>query len=253
MNALAQALERAGQSEEAFAWYARSAAAGDTSAQVEAGRMWVYGVGYEVDVNHALAHWQKAERQGSAAGRYLLATPPVTDHSLILKIQAFARLHAAAAANYPPALPALAMQHGHLEYPDRQRKCVALLERASKAGDARSATLLAERLFRGEGVPPQPEAAAQALLRQLQSLGIIALPEVRIAPPASISTTSAPVARPISRTPVSASSRAPARGDFDHLHADGRPYPHSLHAGTSVTAGSKWPGTIWFRQQRHRH
>ncbi|UDI82482.1 2OG-Fe(II) oxygenase [Xanthomonas citri pv. mangiferaeindicae] len=39
INALAQALVRAGQPEDAFAWYSRSAAAGDALAQVEAGRM----------------------------------------------------------------------------------------------------------------------------------------------------------------------------------------------------------------------
>ncbi|WP_196768858.1 prolyl hydroxylase family protein, partial [Xanthomonas arboricola] len=40
---------------------------------------------------------------------------------------------------------------------------------------------------------------------------------------------------------------------FDNLHADGRPDPDSLHAGLPVSAGSKWLGTLWFRQQRYRH
>ncbi|MFA4578600.1 2OG-Fe(II) oxygenase, partial [Xanthomonas perforans] len=39
---------------------------------------------------------------------------------------------------------------------------------------------------------------------------------------------------------------------FDNLHADGRPDADSLHAGLPVTAGSKWLGTLWFRQQRYR-
>lgn len=63
INALAQALVRAGQPEEALVWYLRSAAAGDALAQVEAGRMRAYGVGCEVDVGQARAHWELAERQ----------------------------------------------------------------------------------------------------------------------------------------------------------------------------------------------
>ncbi|OWF63730.1 hypothetical protein B1H41_03980 [Xanthomonas vasicola pv. vasculorum] len=50
-------------------------------------------------------------------------------------------------------------------------------------------------------------------------------------------------------------SRAAAPGAlvcFDNLHADGRPNADSLHAGLPVTAGSKWLGTLWFRQQRYR-
>lgn len=42
INALAQALVRAGQPEQALSWYSRSAAAGDALAQVEAGRMRAY-------------------------------------------------------------------------------------------------------------------------------------------------------------------------------------------------------------------
>ncbi|EGD07365.1 hypothetical protein XVE_4469, partial [Xanthomonas vesicatoria ATCC 35937] len=45
INALAQALVRAGETEQALAWYARGAAAGDATAQIEAGRMLAYGIG----------------------------------------------------------------------------------------------------------------------------------------------------------------------------------------------------------------
>ncbi|WP_425527141.1 2OG-Fe(II) oxygenase [Xanthomonas vasicola] len=182
INALAQALVRAGQPEEAFVWYSRSAAAGDALAQIEVGRMRAYGVGCEVDVDQARAQWELAERQGAAAARYLLATLAVGEQPLALDGSAFDRLQAAAAAGYPPALRALAIQYGRVAHPDRQRQCVALLERAAAAGDAVSAGLLAERLLRGEGVPPQPDAAAQ-LWRQLQALGMTALPDVFIAPP----------------------------------------------------------------------
>ncbi|QTF19488.1 2OG-Fe(II) oxygenase superfamily protein (fragment) [Xanthomonas citri pv. fuscans] len=40
---------------------------------------------------------------------------------------------------------------------------------------------------------------------------------------------------------------------FDNLHAEGRPDADSLHAGLPVPAGSKWLGTLWFRQQCYRH
>ncbi|NIK43432.1 2OG-Fe(II) oxygenase [Xanthomonas arboricola] len=395
MTALAHALVRTGQPEQALAWYTRSAAAGDAGAQIEAGRMLAYGVGCEVDLARAQEHWQHAERQDVAAARYLLATVAITDAPLMLDTQAQSRLHAAAAANYPPALRALAIQHGRIDHPAQQRNCVALLERAAAAGDALAAALLAERLLRGEGVRPQPDAAAQ-LLRQLQPLGIAAAPSVQITPPdplgddlrirfaarhvatrrhdapmieevcgvlsadecrllmllarphlrasevvdpddartrrAPIRTSRGATLDPIledfaaraAQARVAACAQLPlthaealsvlcyapgeqyrahrdylppgtiaadrptagnrlrtacvylndvdAGGDtdfpvagvrvhpragsvvcFDNLHADGRPDPDSLHAGLPVSAGSKWLGTLWFRQQRYRH
>ncbi|MBV6838298.1 hypothetical protein KWH01_13685 [Xanthomonas campestris pv. merremiae] len=39
---------------------------------------------------------------------------------------------------------------------------------------------------------------------------------------------------------------------FDN-HAEGRSDADSLHAGLPVPAGSKWLGTLWFRQQCYRH
>lgn len=36
---------------------------------------------------------------------------------------------------------------------------------------------------------------------------------------------------------------------FRNLHADGRPDPHSLHAGLPVQAGEKWLATSWMRVQ----
>ncbi|WP_372356352.1 2OG-Fe(II) oxygenase [Xanthomonas sp. NCPPB 3443] len=396
INALAQALVRAGQPEEALVWYLRSAAAGDALAQVEAGRMRAYGVGCEVDVGQARAHWELAERQGAAAARYLLATLAVGEQPLALAGTAQDRLQSAANADYPPALRAIAIQHGRVAHPERQRQCVALLERAAAGGDAVSAALLAERLLRGEGVPPQPDAAAQ-LLQQLQPLGMTALPPVDVAPPDPADDTAghriafAPRVGPVRRhtaprieeyaavlsadecrllmllarphlraskviDPNDASTgRAPIRTShgatldpiiedfaaraaqarlaacaqlplahaeplsvlcyapgeqyrahrdylppgtiaadrptagnrqrtvcvylndvgaggetefpvagvrvrprpgtlvcFDNLHADGRPDADSLHAGLPVTAGSKWLGTLWFRQQRYR-
>ncbi|APO96996.1 2OG-Fe(II) oxygenase [Xanthomonas vesicatoria] len=182
INALAQALVRAGETEQALAWYARGAAAGDATAQIEAGRMLAYGIGGAVDVTQAIAHWQHAERSGVAAASYLLATLAVGEDPRQLGTQARARLHAAAAAHYPPALRALAIQYGRIDHPQQQQHCVRLLEQAAAAGDVPAAALLAERLLRGEGVTAQPEAAKH-LLQQLQPLGVTALPEVRVAPP----------------------------------------------------------------------
>ncbi|MBB3819881.1 hypothetical protein FHT03_003072 [Xanthomonas arboricola] len=182
MNALAQALVRAGQPEQALAWYAHGAAAGDVTARIEAGRLLAYGIGCAVDLRQALTHWEAAERQGAAQAGYLLATCAVTNDPLALGPQAVARLHAAAAAGYPPALRALAVLHGRIDHPHQQQRCVSLLERAAAAGDAPAAALLAERLLRGEGVPAQPEAAAR-LLQQLQQVGAAALPAVHVAPP----------------------------------------------------------------------
>ncbi|MFA4297658.1 2OG-Fe(II) oxygenase [Xanthomonas perforans] len=396
INALAQALVRAGQPEEALVWYLRSAAAGDALAQVEAGRMRAYGVGCEVDVGQARAHWELAERQGAAAARYLLATLAVGEQPQPRPATAKERRPSQPIADSPPALRAIAIQHGRVAHPERQRQCVALLERAAAGGDAVSAALLAERLLRGEGVPPQPDAAAQ-LLQQLQPLGMTALPPVDVAPPDPADDTAghriafAPRVGPVRRhtaprieeyaavlsadecrllmllarphlraskviDPNDASTgRAPIRTShgatldpiiedfaaraaqarlaacaqlplahaeplsvlcyapgeqyrahrdylppgtiaadrptagnrqrtvcvylndvgaagetefpvagvrvrprpgtlvcFDNLHADGRPDADSLHAGLPVTAGSKWLGTLWFRQQRYR-
>ncbi|WP_146093338.1 2OG-Fe(II) oxygenase [Xanthomonas pisi] len=183
INALAQALVRAGETEQALAWYARGAAAGDATAQIEAGRMLAYGIGGPVDVAQAIAYWQHAERSGVAAASYLLATLAVGQDPEQLGTQAHARLHTAAAAHYPPALRALAIQHGRIDHPQHQQRCVRLLEQAASAGDVPAAALLAERLLRGEGVAAQPDAAHH-LLRQLQPLGVTALPDVQVAPPA---------------------------------------------------------------------
>jgi hypothetical protein len=39
---------------------------------------------------------------------------------------------------------------------------------------------------------------------------------------------------------------------FENLHADGRPDPDSLHAGTPVLRGVKWLATLWLRQHPYR-
>ncbi|WP_372391157.1 2OG-Fe(II) oxygenase [Xanthomonas sp. NCPPB 3582] len=396
MNALAQALIRSGQAEESLAWYLRSAATGDATAQIEAGRLLAYGIGCTVDVAQARTHWQTAERGGAVAAGYLLATLAVGTSPVELEARELARLHAAAAAGYSPALRALAIQHGRIDDPQQQQRCVGLLEHAASLGDVPAAVLLAERLARGEGVPRQPDAAAHLLL-QLQPLGIAALPDLDIAPPETADGSEASrlrftphrlptshhqrpmieehsavlsadecrllilLARPHLRasqvldpndasahhTPVRTSRGAtldpvledfaaraaqarlaacarlplthaeplsvlcyapgehyrahrdylpagrvaadrPAAGNrlrtacvylnaveaggqtdfpiagirvqpragsvvcFDNLHPDGRPDPDSLHAGLPVAAGSKWLGTLWFRQQRYR-
>ncbi|MCC4620417.1 2OG-Fe(II) oxygenase [Xanthomonas cassavae CFBP 4642] len=396
MNALAQALIRSGQAEESLAWYLRSAATGDATAQIEAGRLLAYGIGCTVDVEQAQTHWQDAERGGAAAAGYLLATLAVGSNPVELEAKGLARLHAAAAAGYPPALRALAIQHGRINDPRQQQRCVGLLEHAASVGDVPAAVLLAERLRRGEGVPRQPDAAAH-LLQQLRPLGITALPDLDVAPPEAAEASEASsvrftphglptrrrqgplieeysavlsadecrllilLARPHLRasqvvdpndarthhTPVRTSRGAtldpvledfaalaaqarlaacarlplthaeplsvlcyapgehyrahrdylpagrvaadrPAAGNrlrtvcvylnaveaggqtefpiaglrvqpragsvvcFDNLHPDGRPDPDSLHAGLPVTAGSKWLGTLWFRQRRYR-
>ncbi|MBB3824119.1 hypothetical protein FHR50_000269 [Xanthomonas arboricola] len=49
--------------------------------------------------------------------------------------KAIARLHAAAAAGYSPALRALAVLHGRIDHPHPQQRCVSLLERAAAAGN----------------------------------------------------------------------------------------------------------------------
>lgn len=396
INALAQALVRAGQPEDAFAWYSRSAAAGDALAQVEAGRMRAYGVGCEMDVGQARAHWELAERQGAAAARYLLATLAVGEQPLALAGTAQDRLQSAAAADYPPALRAIAIQRGRVAHPGGNgtaSPCWNVRRQAAMPCRPHcwpSACCVAS-------VPPQPDAAAQ-LLQQLQPLGMTALPAVDIAPPDPADDTAdhriafAPRVGPVRRhtaprieeyaavlsadecrllmllarphlraskviDPNDASTqRAPIRtsrgatldpiiedfaaraaqarlaacaqlplahaeplsvlcyapgeqyrahrdylppgtiaadrptagnrqrtvcvylndvgagGDtefpiagvrvrprpgtlvcFDNLHADGRPDADSLHAGLPVTAGSKWLGTLWFRQQRYRH
>ncbi|WP_115527396.1 MULTISPECIES: 2OG-Fe(II) oxygenase [Xanthomonas] len=214
INALAQALVRAGETEQALAWYIRGATAGDATAQIEAGRMLAYGIGGPVDVAQAIAHWQHAEHNGVAAASYLLATLAVGENPGQLGTQAHARLHAAAAAHYPPALRALAIQYGRIDHPHQQQHCVRLLEQAASAGDVPAAVLLAERLLRGEGIAAQPDAA-EHLLRQLQPLGVTALPEVQIAPP----------------DPVDDSARA-------HMHFTPRGAPTQLHQCPTIESHS---------------
>jgi prolyl 4-hydroxylase len=82
-------------------------------------------------------------------------------------------------ADYPPALRAAALHFGRKADPADQLRCLQLLERATGLGDVVSARLFVERLARGEGAKPEPEAARE-LRGQLRARGIGPLPDITV-------------------------------------------------------------------------
>lgn len=215
---LATALVTRQEMAEAFDLHRRAAQAGHANAQIETARMLMFGIGTDVDVPRAAEWLVRAEAAGSPIAGYFLALMAVGNASFPREGRTNERLLAAVNANYPPALRAAAIHFGRKPGENDQTLCLQLLERATNAGDAVAAQLLAERLARGEGCQPQPEAAEE-LWTQLAALGIGRLPDITVSMP---STTHSPsntlaleeVLQPI---PVQLLSAGPRIGQVDAL------------------------------------
>lgn len=180
---LASALVAELQMEEAFELHARAAAGGHVPAMIEAGRMWMYGVGTAPDIGRAVALFEQAEAAGQPIAGYFLALIGLGNTAVPRDERIGARLLAAVQAGHPPALRAAALHFGRKPNLQDQAMAIQLLDHAAGRGDAIAAQLLAERVRRGEGVPANVEAAAQ-LRARLREGGFVDLPEI-IAVPAA--------------------------------------------------------------------
>lgn len=179
---LAMSLIAQGQYEEALGWQGRAAEAGHVGAQVEFGRMLLYGIACDPDPHRAVDWLLRAESAGSVVAGYLLALIGLGGVALPRDGHINNRLLAAVQADYPPAIRAAAIHFGRRQNDTDQALCLQLLGRGSNLGDVVAAQLLVERLLRGEGCEPQPEPARQ-LLAQLHAHGAAALPAITAAVP----------------------------------------------------------------------
>ncbi|ALN57327.1 oxidoreductase, 2OG-Fe(II) oxygenase family protein [Lysobacter enzymogenes] len=216
----ASALLRRGAAEPARAAYARAAAQGLAEARIEFARMAMHGIGGDTDLSAAHAALDQAERAGSAVAGYFIALMAV-GRGDFAAAEHDRRLLAAVRAEYPPALRAAALLFGRRHDDEAaQNACLQLLERAAAHGDAIAARLLAERLLRGEGCAPQPQAAAE-LIGQLRAHGArIELPPIAVGAPAqrdaapADAVSLADAAQPVALAPLSAHPRV---GQVDAL------------------------------------
>lgn len=215
---LATALVTRQEMAEAFDLHRRAAQAGHANAQIETARMLMFGIGTDVDVPRAAEWLVRAEAAGSPIAGYFLALMAVGNASFPREGRTNERLLAAVNANYPPALRAAAIHFGRKPGENDQTLCLQLLERATNAGDAVAAQLLAERLARGEGCQPQPEAAEE-LWMQLAALGIGRLPDITVSMPSTTHSSSNTLAleEVLQPIPVQLLSAGPRIGQVDAL------------------------------------
>lgn len=172
---LAVALVERNDLDEAFELHARAARAGHADACVELARMLLYGIAGDPDPAGAVQWLTSAESHGHPVASYLLALVALGGVALPRDGRINARMKAAIEARYPPALLAAAVHFGRKPAPGDQALCVRMLEDAASLGEPNAALLLAARLEAGEGVPPDPAAAA-AVHARLARDGIAPLP-----------------------------------------------------------------------------
>jgi TPR repeat protein len=174
---LASALVVRHELDEAFTLHRRAAEAGLANAQIECARMLMYGVGCDAQPVRAAEWLLRAEAAGSPIAGYFLALIALGGRTLPRDGRINDRVLRAVRADYPPALRAAALHFGRKADPADQLRCLQLLERATGLGDVVAARLFVERLARGEGDQPQPEAARE-LREQLRARGIGPLPDI---------------------------------------------------------------------------
>lgn len=180
---LATALVADLQMEAAFDAHGRAAEAGHPLALIEFGRMLMYGIGTDADIDLAVEAFERAEALGQPIAGYFLALIGLGNSAVPRDAKIGERLLAAVQAGHPPALRAAAIHFGRKPNLQDQSMAIQLLDHAAGRGDAIAAQLLAERVRRGEGVTAHPESAAQ-LKARLQEGGFPDLPEI-IAVPAA--------------------------------------------------------------------
>ncbi|WP_133478519.1 2OG-Fe(II) oxygenase [Cognatilysobacter segetis] len=180
---LAIALVAGLQMEEAFEVHRRAAEGGHPGSLIEFGRMLMYGIGTEADIDLAVEAFERAEALGQPIAGYFLALIGLGNTAVPRDARIGERLLAAVQAGHPPALRAAAIHFGRKPNLQDQAMAIQLLDHAAGRGDAIAAQLLAERVRRGEGVTAHPESAAQ-LKARLREGGFPDLPEI-IAVPAA--------------------------------------------------------------------
>jgi hypothetical protein len=178
---LASALVARHEIDEALPLHRRAAEQGFVNSQIEYARMLMFGVATEADPAQAAQWLLRAEAAGSAVAGYFLVLLSFGDGSVPPGGRFNEWLLNAVRADYPPALRAAAIHFGRKQDAADQTRCLQLLERAAARGDAIAARLLVERLARGEGCPPQPQAAREITL-QLARHGIGPMPAIEVAP-----------------------------------------------------------------------
>ncbi|WP_206860944.1 2OG-Fe(II) oxygenase [Lysobacter changpingensis] len=176
---LASALVARHELDEALTLHRRAAEAGLANAQIEYARMLMYGVGCDAEPVRAAEWLLRAEASGSPIASYFLALMSLGGRTLPRDGRINERVLRAVRADYPPALRAAAVHFGRKAHPADQLRCLQLLERATSLGDVIAARLFLERLARGEGDKPQPDAAHE-LRVQLRARGIKALPDIAV-------------------------------------------------------------------------
>lgn len=181
---LGLALVSQSQVDEALDCYRRAATAGHAGAQVQLGRMLLYGIACDAAPTEAVEWLLRAETEGNdVMAGYLLAMVALGGVALPRDPQINRRVLAAVQAEYPPAMLAAAIHFGRKPDDADQARCMHLLERATQHGEAMAARLLVERLRRGEGCQAQPERAAQ-LAQRLAAHNVPPLPATSAAVPA---------------------------------------------------------------------
>ncbi|MFD0738517.1 2OG-Fe(II) oxygenase [Lysobacter koreensis] len=165
--------------EEAFDLHRQAAEAGHVGAQIELARMLMHGIAGDPDPRLAV-HWlERAETAGQPIAGYYLAMMQLGTVAMPRDGLINHRVLAAVQADFPPAIRAAAIHFGRKQSDADQTVCLQLLSRGSNLGDVVAAQLLAERLQRGEGCQPQPQAAAQ-LRAQLAAVGHKPLPSISV-------------------------------------------------------------------------
>jgi prolyl 4-hydroxylase len=176
---LASALVSRHELDEALPLHRRAAELGLVNSQIEYARMLMFGVATDPDPAQAAQWLLRAEATGSAVAGYFLVLLSFGDGAVPPDGRFNERLLNAIRADYPPALRAAAIHFGRKPDAADQARCLQLLERAAARGDAVAGRLLVERLARGEGCPPQPQAAREITL-QLARHGIGAMPAIEV-------------------------------------------------------------------------
>ncbi len=138
-----------------------AASHGHTDAQIELARMLLFGLATAPEPVQAIAWLTRAEQAGHVAAGYLLAQVAAGNTLLALDERADARLLAGVEARFPPSLRAAAIVFARKPHERGQVLATKLLQAAAKRGDSIAAQLLAERIERGVGCSPDPDAAEQ--------------------------------------------------------------------------------------------
>lgn len=215
----------AGDAHGALGLFGTAAREGDAEAQLEFGRMLLYGVACAPEPLQALSWMLRAASAGHPAAAYQLAMIAAGGTLLALDGDADARLLDGVQRRFPPALRAAALVFARKPQAAGQALANQLLQAAATRGDAVAALLLANRLEVGLGGAVDA-AGARQLREQLTQAGVQALPR--------ISATTAPPRAAVVPTPEDAAGTTLSMSEYLHVPA---PTTLSLRPAVSRVAG----------------